>query len=404
MKVLHVNSAETGSTGKIIADISRNLHALGHESVLCAPKIASPDCAYLKKYAVSLPLEQGLYRRIGYITGISYGFAPLSTKKTIRIIKKEKPDIVHLHSVNSNVVNVHKLLAFLKKNHIPTVVTNHAEFLYTGNCPFSYDCERWKTGCGKCPSLRRATGSLLFDRSHTSFEKMRNAFAGFEHLSIVNVSPWLTSRAKLSPVLSQYAHYTILNGVNTSVFCLKETEASSNENKPKIVFHVSSSFSDTPGHMKGGDLFIEIARRFKGENIQFVVAGPCNVKGALPENLTLLGRLSDQHALADWYRKADVTVLTSKKETFGMAVAESLACGTPVVGFNSGGSECVTIDDYSAFFPFGDTDSMERALREKWLSFKTDSIASEISAAATKKYADERMAKEYFDVYSAMLK
>ncbi|MBQ8747340.1 MAG: glycosyltransferase [Clostridia bacterium] len=400
MKVLHVNSAETGSTGKIIADISRNLHARGDEAVLCAPKITSPNCEYLKKYAVSLPLEQGLYRRISYLTGISYGFAPLSTAKVIRAIKKECPDIVHLHSVNGCVVNVHKLLAFLKKHRIPTVVTNHAEFLYTGNCSYSHNCEKWKNGCGKCPSLKTATGSLFFDRTHTAWTRMKNAFDGFEKLSVVNVSPWLTERAKQSPLVNAYENYTILNGINTDVFHYKPSTPSDE----KIIFHVTSAFSDTPGHIKGGEYIFELARRFAKENVKFVAAGPYNVKGEIPANVTLLGKLSNQHELADWYRKANLTVLTSKRETFGMAVAESLACGTPVAGFCSGGSESITIDDFSEFVPFGDTDTLEKQIREKWLDFKTQENAAEISTAAINKYADARMAREYFEIYQKLLK
>ncbi len=400
MKVLHVNGAETGSTGKIIADISRNLHAQGHESVLCAPKITSPDCEYLKKYAVSLPLEQGLYRRISYVTGISYGFAPLSTAKVSRIIKKEKPDIVHIHSVNGCVVNVHALLAFLKKHRIPTVVTNHAEFLYTGNCAFANDCEKWKTGCGSCPTLKTATGSRFFDRTHTAWARMKAAFDGFEKLAIVNVSPWLTERAKQAPLINSYENHTVLNGINPEIFHYKPYTPTDE----KIIFHVTSAFSDTPDHMKGGEYFLDLARRFRGENVKFVVAGPCSVKGEIPENVTLLGRLSNQQELADWYRKANLTVLTSKRETFGMAVAEALACGTPVAGFCSGGSESITIDGFSEFLPFGDTDALEKRIREKWLSFKNENTAADMASAAFKKYADSRMAREYFEIYQALLK
>ena len=401
MKVLHINASETGSTGKIIADISRNLHSLGHNFVLCAPKIVDTSTEYLKKYAVSLPFEQGAYRRLSYFTGIPYGFAPLSTHKVISIIKNEQPDIVHLHSINSNVVNVYSLLKYLKKHHMPTVITNHAEFLYTGSCPHARGCYKWKTECGECPSLKYATGSIFFDRTHTAWRKMKKAFDGFDNLAIVNVSPWVTSRAKESPILSQYNHSTILNGINVEVFCNKPVEKTTAGEK--IIFHVTSMFSDAENHIKGGKYFIELARRLQNDNIKLVVAGPHNVQCALPDNIILLGKLSNQNELADWYRKADLTVLTSKSETFGMAVAESLCCGTPVVGFCSGGSESVTIDAFSEFVEFGNVDKLEEIVRSKWLDFKSNNESELISETSISKYESKIMAEEYLDVYSSLL-
>ena len=218
MKILHINASETGSTGKIISDISQYLHDKGHKSVLCAPKISDNDIVYLKKYATSLPFEQGAYRRLSYFTGVPYGFSPLSTHKIFNIIKKEKPDIVHLHSTNSNVVNVYRLLSFLKRKKIPVVLTNHAEFFYTGNCACSVECDKWKSGCGNCPRLIKSNKISMFDRTSYCWKKMQRGFENNSHIAMVSVSPWVVSRAMESPITCNLRHYTVLNGVNTDIF------------------------------------------------------------------------------------------------------------------------------------------------------------------------------------------
>ena len=119
MKLLHINCAVNGSTGKIISDIADCLTDKGYENILCAPCApgVNPNLRY---YRTSLPFEQGIYRRLNAFYGFQYGFAPVSTARILRILKKEKPDLVHIHCVNGFVVNVYKLFAFIKKKKIIT--------------------------------------------------------------------------------------------------------------------------------------------------------------------------------------------------------------------------------------------------------------------------------------------
>ena len=114
----------------------------------------------------------------------------------------------------------------------------------------------------------------------------------------------------------------------------------------------------------------------------------------------LLGNISNQSELATWYKKADLTVLTSKRETFGMAVAESLCCGTPVVGFKCGGSESIAIKDFTEFVEFGDIDALENTIRSEWLDFKENNNITEISLIARKKYDSDIMAEKYYKLYT----
>lgn len=145
-KILFINCSDGGSTGKIIRDTSAYLRSNGYQTVLCVPKNNRENKEYDRCYAVSRNYEQGLYRRIGHFLSRQYDFAPTSTCRILKILKKERPDLVHLHCLNGYFVDLFRLLDYLKKHHIPTVITNHAEFYYTGNCPHAFDCDRWKTG------------------------------------------------------------------------------------------------------------------------------------------------------------------------------------------------------------------------------------------------------------------
>lgn len=403
MKILHINCSDSGSTGKIILDISRKAKEQGHTSFLCTPSITQDD-KEITEYKTSFRHEQGLYRRIAVVLGFRYGFAPFSTRRILKVIKKVNPDVVHLHSVNCNMVNIYKLVGFLKKRHIPTVVTNHAEFFYTGSCAHAYPCEKFKTGCGSCENYRTACVSA-WDSSDKAWKKMKAAFEGFNEAYVVSVSPYVYSRSAQSPIFDNISQTIVLNGINTEVFhptdkplmkpCSDDT---------KLIVCVTACFDPADTADKGGAYLVELARRFQNDNVRFSVVGR-SVGGdvELPENLTRIGEISDQKLLAQYYSAADLCVITSRRETFSMPVAESLSCGTPLVGFYAGGPESIAIDEYCKFADFGDVDALESVIRNGWLEKKREIGAEKISAAAAAKYSGEVMAQHYIDLYKEVI-
>jgi len=93
---------------------------------------------------------------------------------------------------------------------------------------------------------------------------------------------------------------------------------------------------------------------------------------------------------------ADVTVLTSRKETFSMVTAESLCCGTPVVGFEAGAPEMITIPEFSAFSEWPDMDRLEKNVRHMLCAGLS---REQIADAAAKKYSKETMCENYVEIY-----
>lgn len=78
------------------------------------------------------------------------------------------------------------------------------------------------------------------------------------------------------------------------------------------------------------------------DNIHWLIAGDGplaeELRETLPANVTFTGYLQEEN-LAEAYACSDLMVFPSATETFGNVVLESLACGTPVVGANSGGGK-----------------------------------------------------------------
>ena len=175
MKILQVNNFyKEGSTGKIVYDIQQILDKKGIENLVCYGRGMQHDADNV--YRICSNFYAKFNKLLCAIFGLKFGWCNLSTLKLISIINKEKPDVVHLHCINDNVVNIYRILNYLKKKKIRTVLTLHAEFFYTANCGYALDCDKWLSGCGNCPRLKQETFSLFFDRTKDSWKKMKKAF------------------------------------------------------------------------------------------------------------------------------------------------------------------------------------------------------------------------------------
>lgn len=400
MKILQVNCVyNTGSTGKIVYDVHTELLKKGYESVVCYGRLGKTNDKNV--YKTCSEWYSKLNNLLSRFTGVMYGGCFSSTNKLISIIKKEKPDVVHVHCINGYFVNIYRIITWLKKNKIKTVLTLHAEFMHTANCGYAYECEKYKTGCGKCPQLKKETKSFVLDNTALSWKKMRKAFNGFnENLIITSVSPWLMQRGKGSTILGDKNHKVVMNGLDSEIFNPKlqnTIKDNLNIKDKKMVLYVTPSFSVEPEHVKGGWYVLEVAKHMP--NTMFVIVGCKEEIQNLPQNVINVGRVENQQKLAEYYSAADVTLLTSRRETFSMVTAESLCCGTPVVGFKAGGPETIAIDEYCDFVEHGDIDGLEEALKKCLETTKDNSI----SQKAINKYDRKNMCERYISVYKEVI-
>lgn len=222
---------------------------------------------------------------------------------------------------------------------------------------------------------------------------------GFENnMTVVSVSPWLCQRSKQSCILGNMHNITILNGVNTEIFRFYGYNEKKNR---KTVLHVTAKFSDAADYAKGGAYVIELARRMC--DVDFVVADKevSLTKNILSNNLMIKTNISSKQ-LATLYNEADITLITSKRETFSMPVAESLCCGTPVVGFRAGGPESIAIKEYAEFAEYGNVNALEKAV-EEMLRRSSEYTGKCIADDASAVYSEKRMTDEYLAAYKELL-
>lgn len=396
MKILQVNNVYgEQSTGKLTQYLHEGLLRRGHESVVVYGRgKTATDKNVIRLCADWYGKLNSLLSRL---TGIRHGGCLLSTCRLQSIILREKPDVVHIQCINGNFVNIFRIVQWLKTQRIKTVITLHAEFMYTANCGYAFDCDQWKTGCKTCPNKSKSTKSLLFDRTGVAWARMYAAFSGFEKDCVLcPVSPWTEGRAKQSDIMKHFSYNTVYNGVDTEkAICYKPDVAK----KENTVLNVTAYFCDKHDHIKGGEHIVELAKRMP--DVTFWVAGRADPDVTVPENVILMGEITNQKVLADLYQQATLSVIVSKKETFSMPCAESLCCGTPMVGFKAGAPEQISLRQYSEFVEYGDVDKLECVIRN-WLN-RNDLDAERIATEAAQVYSSQTMVNKYIDVYRSMI-
>ena len=397
MRILLINCVYAiGSTGKIIEDIKHYCESKGDNVLILYGRHGRNTESGVVK--VSTEFEARVHSIFSRLTGLDFGFSPFATAKTISKIKKIHPDVVHLHCLNGHFINVYELLKFLKESEIPTLLTLHAEIMHTAGCEHAYDCMKWRTMCHDCQRIRGKLTHYFRDDASVAYQKMQDAFSGFKYLTVVCVSNWLTNRASQSAIFKQSnaEFVTIENGLDLKSF--RQITYADNPIKDKfkkeipIVLHVTPNFLHP---LKGGVYVLELAK--KHPEWQFVIVG-YNGHEELPSNVMTISHTQSKEELSWYYNIADVTLLTSKRETFSMVCAESLACGTPVVGFKAGGPESVFIGDFAKFVDYGDIRNLEEAIKE---TITNNPIID--TTLINKKFSAQSMANKYRLLYEEII-
>lgn len=402
MRIFILNNVyKIGSTGKIVHDTKECYENLGHKvKVAYGIGVAAKDpdsflfCTKLERYA---------YYYLCRFGGYPYRGSPLTVKRIIKAIRQFNPDIIHVHCMNCHCVDLYGLLDYLSNNDYKVVITHHAEFYYTGSCPHAYNCNQWiNSQCNDC--LLPKVKPDLFNVTHQDmWQRMYNSFNSFKENNLVftAVSPWVKSRADMSPITNKYNCVTVMNGVDTNRFHLiKDDNLINKEKYQYIAFHASASFSDKEEDPKGGKFIIDLAKI--NPSILFVVAALyVKVNDEIPKNLLLWGPAKSGDELAKLYSNADITIICSKRETFSMITAESLCCGTPVVGFEAGGPESIAIQEYTQYVEYGNITKLNEVM---YIMLDRKLDKEKIALQAKSKFSKERMSRDYLRVYEDLIR
>lgn len=358
MRVLIVNTVyQYTSTGQITYWFTKELTKRGHE---CLIAVGSGENTGDECIVIENKYESYSHYLLSLLTGYEGRFSPIATHKLCKIIDDYKPDIIQLFNLHGYYLNIYKLFRFIKRRGVRTVYTMLDEYPYLGHCCYAYDCDEFKKECKNCKlNKKQYIKTLLFRRGHATYQLKKKAYENFPKLCFT-APGWVCERAKQSALLRDKKVYEVDEFVDVhTTYFIKETGAFREKlgiSADKIIFLNVAVFSNP---RKGGSYYLEAARRMeKKKQFVFIHIGYNGSKVNLPSNFIPVGYVADQNELADYFSLADKFICTSMADTMPNTCLESLACGTPICGFDITGVPYVADRQCGSFVEAGSVDQL----------------------------------------------
>ncbi|UCD76616.1 MAG: glycosyltransferase [Phycisphaerales bacterium] len=334
--LIHEHGKPYGSGGVIaVWRLHQILRELGVQSTIACRRRDTDDPS-----VVELPRADRIEKLLGKISwriGLN-DIHCLSTFKIPSFAPFREADVVNIHGWHTNYFNYLALPRLCR--HKPVVATLHDMWNLTGHCAVSLDCDRWETGCGKCPDLETFPP---VGRDATAWEwKLKNWVYKRSEMVVVAPSQYLAELARRS-MLGRFDVRQIPNCVDTSVYRPLEARAArASLGLPPDGHMVMFGALSLDRPVKGGDLLVGALRKLdeklRAETTLLLLGGGGQaVAKACGLPAVSLGYVTDDERKAQAYSAADVFLLPSRWENQGIVLLEATACGTPCVGFDVGG-------------------------------------------------------------------
>jgi len=401
MRVLIVNTVyKRGGAAGIAQALHLELNRLeGWESLFAYGRGSAEGDPGTVHFA--LQPEVYLHVLLTRLSGIQGYGTWLSTRRLIQLIRDWKPDVIHFHNIHGYYLDL-SIAKAVDKLGIPVVWTLHDAWPLTGRCAYFLDCERWRTGCGRCPYPRESP-KTYFDSSAWMWPRKRKLLGEMWKPIIVTPSRWLASLVAEASA-GRCRVEVIPNSIDTNVFRPLDRERVRKELglplEKKIVLFAAAN----PAAKRKGTLyFFEALRYIQTDNWMALAVGKEIDTGKwLPPRVELrqLGYLKGAETMAKVYSAADLYCITSLADNFPTTVLEAMACGTPIVGFSVGGIPEQVTKDCGRLVALGDAKALGSAITEL---MNGDAMRREMSGSCRKRaeqeYNLQNFVKRHLDLY-----
>jgi glycosyltransferase involved in cell wall biosynthesis len=389
-KLLQINTVINNiATGKIAEAIGKQAISSGWESYIAFGRRERESASHKIKIGGKLSvflhiLLTRLFDRHGFGSRIA-------TQHLIKKIVKIKPDIIHLHNIHGYYINIKVLFDFLAKSQIPVIWTLHDCWTITGHCAHfdAIGCNKWKTECSHCPQKWNYPRSLFLDNSIRNHKRKKALFTSVKNLTIVPVSYWLGDIMKQS-FLNQYPIQVIQNGIDINSFSPQPA---------CIILGVANVWD----RRKGLDDFITLNNQLNKSQYQIILIGLNKQQiNCLPKEIIGIRRTESVAELAKLYSIADVFVNVTYDDSFPTVNLESLACGTPVITYRTGGSVESISQDSGIIVEKGNITALCEAIQKIAQNNKLY-YSEDCRKRAVSLYNKEDRFKDYIDLYNTLL-
>lgn len=326
-----------------------------------------------------------------------------------RLPEFKEADLIHLHWINQGMLSlkvIRKILASGK----PVVWTMHDMWPCTGICHHARTCTAFHSECGACPMIYSQKRKDLSTRIFR--QKQRLYASGGIHF--VTCSHWLEGMAKQSALLANQPVSVIPNPISTTLFHpMKQTEARQKLALPtegKLILFGSVKLTDK---RKGIDYMVEACRLLAKqhpalkEQLALVAVGmhAAELQPLVPFKVHNMGYVREEHQLVEIYNAADLYVIPSLDENLPNTIMEAMACGTPCVGFPTGGiPEMIDHLKNGYLTKEHSAEQLAEGIYTLLTTPAYESLSHEAVAKVNACYSERSVANQYGQLYAKLLK
>lgn len=395
--LLQINvTANWGSTGKIAEQIGLCAMEHGWKSYIAYGRMMNPSKSKLIKIGSQIDVDEH-YVESKFLD--NEGLASRhATIKFIEKVEEIKPDIVHLHNIHDHYLNFKLLFTYLAKLNIPVIWTQHDQWATTGHCMYTVcNCERWKEDCHDCPLSRW----FSLDRSRRNYQLKKHLMAEMKSLTIVPVSEWLGNNIKQSHLKTRPIQ-VIHNGIDIHTFSPQITTIYERYGicpRKIIILGVAAVWDER----KGLRDFYALAERLDKKRYAFVIIGKLTEKKSVKDNccqMVFIDRTQNALELAQWYSAASIFVNPTYQDNYPTTNLESLACGTPVITYKTGGSPEAIDDKTGIVVEQGDVNGLAEAI----MKLKDSPLSAEDCRKRAEEHFDKNKCFEkYIELYTHLI-
>jgi glycosyltransferase involved in cell wall biosynthesis len=407
VKILLINSSDkAGGAAGVGWLLAKGLRRRHHEvDLLVGRKFTdSPYVRELPKQAASnaRSWSQRIIHRLGINT---LGF----DCRVPKILKKGEfrcYDVIHIHDLPPfNWLH----LPWLSRQ-APLVWTMHSMQPFTGNCIYSYGCERFRKNCGSCPQFGQWPLNWLHrDGSFLNMFFKRNISKRMT-IHIIGVSDWISEQARKS-FFGRFPVVTIKNAADPDhFFPVNRAEARARLQIPHdaraVMLSVATNILDK---RKGFDIALDALPKLADLNLFLLPTGIAGDVTALTKATAGIAGLKPRHItddvlLRDYYASADLVWHPSRADTSSLVIIEANACGTPVIAARVGGVPEVVCENSDTLIAPNDSDALAKATRMFFQKQPVESGCEERRPAGDASRQFARFIDEHETLYEKMIR
>jgi glycosyltransferase involved in cell wall biosynthesis len=394
-----INTCDWGSTGKIAKGLLQYLKSQGKNVLFCYGRGEKRDDNEFYRFCSKMDVN--LHFANTKLTGRLNSSSKCATKRLIGRLRQNNIKEIYIVNLHGYVLNEQMFLEYLVKDDIHVVYIMADESAFLGNCTYRLGCEEYKKECSKCREIKGIANILCSQASNKAYLVKRKYYEQMRN--IVFVGPeFVIIGAKTSPLMDGKRMEIVDEAIDVKANTPKNTSALRKElgiKEEQIIIGCVAPFSYP---RKGVKYLVEAAKRLENnERFVFVQVGyDVKDKSGLPKNYIPIGYVNGQEQLTEYYSLSDLFVFPSIQDTMPNACLEALACGSPLLCFNTSGMPYMADETVMTLVEATNVDQMVEVIRQT--QKKDESIINTCRNYALKRFDNQKYFKRLETIMNSM--